>query len=170
MRHGVLFQASLLGAGLIVLLLWGANWEWRPVELMPWLSRAFAKEPLQEHTDLPVTVMLVGNRESVAAIREAVHPDRIVASTPDGFALIEGRIIATSVEAASRPLNKAGWADRQIEIVLPPAPLMPDFPATQRSSAGTGSTDPVSALKDKKVLTPAETRKLLGAMDQRGDL
>jgi hypothetical protein len=170
MRHGVLFQASMLGAGLIVLLLWGANWEWRPLELMPWLSRAFEKEPLQDHTNSPVTVMLVGDQESVAAIREAVHPDRIVASTPDGFALVEGRIIATSIEAASRPLNKAGWADRQIEIVLPPAPLKPDFPTMQRASAGTGSSDTVSALKDKQVLTPAETRKILETMDQSGDL
>ncbi len=161
MRSSFLFQVSTLVAGLLLLLLWLADWEAVRLEAASWFDAGV--EPSAEE---PVMVMLVGDAERVAAIRDAVDPDRIVASTPDAFALVEGRIIATSVEAASRPLNQAGWASRSIEIVVPPRKLTPGYAAVQRG--GPGSEDPSVALKDRDVLSQDQALKLLNAMDQRG--
>ncbi len=164
MRHSFLFQISLLGAGLIVLLAWGTNWQW---ELPAPLRRVEA--PIELSTEPPVLVMLVGDAESVATIRDAVDPDRIVAATPEAFALVEGRIIATSIDAANRPLNRAGWASREIEIVMPPAKLTPGFAQKKSASGPNPSGDSFVALKDKDVLTQGESLGLLKEMNQRGE-
>jgi hypothetical protein len=39
-------------------------------------------------------------------VRAAVAPDRVVAESPDGFALREGRIVAAGVRAMGTPI---GW-------------------------------------------------------------
>ena len=161
MRSSFLFQVSTLAGGLLLLMLWLADWEAIRAEAASWLNAS-----VELATEEPVMVMLVGDTDSVAEIRDAVDPDRIVASTPDAFALVEGRIIATSVEAASRPLNKAGWASRSIEIVEPPTRRRPGYAAAQ--AAGAPSEDPFVALKNKDVLTEGQTLKLLNEMDRRG--
>ncbi len=161
MRSSFLFQVSTLVGGLLLLLLWLADWDAIRLEAASWFDAG-----VELNAEEPVMVMLVGDPERVAAIRDAVDPDRIVASTPDAFALVEGRIIATSVEAASRPLNQAGWASRSIEIVVPPRKLTPGYAAVQ--DGGPGSGDPSVAFKDKDVLSQDQSLKLLNAMDQRG--
>ncbi len=70
------------------------------------------------------------------------------------------------MEAASRPLNQAGWTSRTIEIVVPPRKLTPGYAAAQ--NGGPGSGDPSVAFKDKDVLSQGQMLKLLNAMDQRG--
>ncbi len=161
MRSSFLFQVSTLVGGLLLLLLWLADWDTIRLQAASWFDAG-----VELNADEPITVMLVGDAERVAAIRDAVDPDRIVASTPDAFALVEGRIIATSVEAASRPLNQAGWASRSVEIVVPPRKLTPGYAATQ--NRGPGSEDPSGALKDKDFLSQGQTLNLLNNMDQRG--
>ena len=161
MRSSFLFQVSTLVGGLLLLLLWLADWDTIRLQAASWFDA-----PVELNADEPITVMLVGDAERVAAIRDAVDPDRIVASTPDAFALVEGRIIATSVEAASWPLNQAGWASRSVEIVVPPRKLTPGYAATQ--NRGPGSEDPSGALKDKDFLSQGQTLNLLNKMDQRG--
>ncbi len=161
MRSSFLFQVSTLGGGLLLLMLWLADWEAIRLEAESWFDAGVGLA-----VEEPVTVMLVGDPESVAEIRDAVDPDRIVASTPQAFALIEGRIIATSIEAASRPLNQAGWASRSIEIALPPKKRTPRYAAAQDEATQNG--DPLVALKDKDVLTQGQTMRLLNEMDQRG--
>ncbi len=64
-----------------------------------------------------VTVYVVGTPEGVDIVRAAVDPARIVASAPGAIALVEGRIIAASVEAATSPYTEAGWSEREIEFV-----------------------------------------------------
>ena len=63
-----------------------------------------------------VLVFLVGSRSGVDRVRAAVDPARIVAATPDGIALREGRIVAVDAEAVSAPFTEAGWIERDIEI------------------------------------------------------
>jgi hypothetical protein len=65
----------------------------------------------------PVLVLLVGGESSVAALRAAIDPERIVARSEGGFALREGRIVAEDHRAAERILTDAGWLDRRLEIV-----------------------------------------------------
>jgi len=154
----------MLAGGLILLLVWNAEWDWRLWEHLPSLER-----PIVTSTQEPVMVMLVGNVEGVDAVRAAVDPDRIVASTPEAFALIEGRIVATSIAAASGPLNRAGWASRNIEIVVSPQKLTPGFAKKATASGAGRPEDPFAALKDEDSLTSAQSLKLLKAMDQRGD-
>ena len=161
MRSSFLFQVSTLAGGLLLLMLWLADWEAIRLEAEGWFDPGVGLA-----VEEPVTVMLVGDAESVAEIRDAVDPDRIVASTPQAFALIEGRIIASSIEAASQSLNRAGWASRSIEIVPPPKKRAPGYAAAQDEATQNG--DPSVALEDKDVLTQGQAMRLMNETDQRG--
>jgi hypothetical protein len=63
-----------------------------------------------------VMVFLVGSRSGVERVRKAVDSSRIVASTPDAIALIEGRIVAVDATAVEGPYKQAGWMDRDLEF------------------------------------------------------
>jgi len=63
-----------------------------------------------------VLVFLVGDRGGVERVRKAVDSSRIVASSPDAIALVEGRIIAVSAQAAEGPYKSAGWMERDLEF------------------------------------------------------
>jgi hypothetical protein len=67
----------------------------------------------------PVLVVLVGDRETVNGVREAVAEEKILVSSPDGFAVRERRIVASGAEAVGDLLMRAGWADAKLEIVTP---------------------------------------------------
>jgi len=167
MRHSFLFQCSMLAGGLLLLLLWGSTGDWEIPQLSP--TTDSAGKDVSEGTGPAVTILLIPDAEGVRAIRHAIDPDRIVASSPDAFALAEGRIVATSVENASGPLNQAGWSKRPIEIVTPPSRATPRFESARSSSREAAPADAVSALKDKRVLTRNESIRLLNEMSQRGD-
>ena len=167
MRHSFLFQCSMLAGGMLLLLLWGSTGDWEIPQLSP--TTDSAGKDISEGTGPAVTILLIPDAEGVRAIRHAIDPDRIVASSPDAFALAEGRIVATSVESASGPLNQAGWSKRPIEIVTPPSRATPRFESARSSSREAAPADAVSALKDKRVLTRNESIRLLNEMSQRGD-
>ncbi|MCH6563893.1 MAG: hypothetical protein O7B23_05800 [Deltaproteobacteria bacterium] len=103
MRSSFLCQVSTLAGGLRLLMLGLADWEAIRLKAESWFDAGVGLA-----VEEPVRGLLVGDPRSVAKIRDAVDPDHIVASTPQAFALVEGRISATSIEAASRPLNRAG--------------------------------------------------------------
>ena len=65
----------------------------------------------------PVMVVVVKSKADVAAVREAIDDERVVASTEEGFAVREGRIVVAGVEAAGPLLSQAGWTEAQLEIV-----------------------------------------------------
>jgi len=69
----------------------------------------------------PVTILIVPSRQGVASVRAAVDSSRIVAATPDGFAVDRGRVVAADHRAASELLMRAGWTDRAIRIAASPA-------------------------------------------------
>jgi hypothetical protein len=66
----------------------------------------------------PILVLLVTGESNVSALRAAVDPGRIVAREKGGFALSEGRIVASDHRAAERILTAAGWLERPVEIVV----------------------------------------------------
>lgn len=84
--------------------------EWRP-DALDW------RQDESEEEEPPILVVLVSNADSVAAVREAVSADRILARSDEAIALREGRIVAASRDAASEMIGRAGWADAPIEIV-----------------------------------------------------
>jgi hypothetical protein len=96
----------------------------------------------------PVMVVVVKSHGDVAAVREVIDPGRIVASSPAGFVVREGRVVVASVEAAGPLLNDAGWSEAELEIVkLEARPVL-------RGAAGTGSGgDGLAALYAKPTLT-----------------
>ncbi len=119
-----------------------------------------------------VMVFLVGSQAGVEHVKRAVNPDRIVASTPEALALIEGRIIATNAEAVSEPLTMAGWIDHEIEIfTVAKEDHLKDARAKSGCASGScNDADPermekLQALMQKETLTYGEQMFVLQAMN-----
>jgi hypothetical protein len=114
----------------------------------------------------PVLIFLVGSRSGVESVKRAVEPSRIVADSPDAFALVEGRMVATNAEAVSAPLMAAGWADRDIELFT-----LPKSDGLKRSAKGSGggSDDPrfgrLMELMNKPELSYGEAMFVMQAMN-----
>jgi len=122
-------------------------------------------EASQSDTPLPsgsVMIVVVKSRDAVREVREAVDPERIVANSLDGFALREGRLVVSSVEAAGGLLELAGWAEASLEIVKPP-------PREHFRAAPLGAASPpageLSALLARPTLTPAEALRALQLLE-----
>jgi len=64
-----------------------------------------------------VLVLVVQGPNELEQIRRSVASDRIVSSSSDAFAVAEGRIVTTRIEAAGPVLSEAGWVDRELEFV-----------------------------------------------------
>jgi hypothetical protein len=64
-----------------------------------------------------VLVLVVQGPNELEQIRSSITPDRIVATSRDAFALTEGRIVTTRIEAAGPVLSEAGWVDRELEFL-----------------------------------------------------
>jgi hypothetical protein len=112
----------------------------------------------------PVLILLVGSDESVDRVRDAVDPERIVASTPHAFAVVDGHIVAADAEAASAPLNAAGWSDRPIEILG--AERVTGSPDAQAGASHVpDAPPPLAELAKKPTLTPGEAMRLLEHMN-----
>ena len=67
----------------------------------------------------PVLLIVVGQRENVAAVKRGLRGERLLFESPEALALEPGRIVAARIEDASEVLNTLGWADRPLEIVGP---------------------------------------------------
>ncbi len=161
------FQAGLLIAAGFALLVWGP-WERPSLELQisnPIAMIASASAPP------PVRVLLLPEPSHLEAIRAAVLPEQIVASTPEAIALLRGRVIATSIEAAAGPINAAGWAERPIELIEAPGQHKPTYAQyqaseEQRLAEEATSADPLA----QSSFSPLETMRILEAMERRGDI
>jgi hypothetical protein len=141
------FVVFMLGAG------WYLGWHRELVASLPNVPTPalFATPPTE-----PVLILLVGSDESVDLVRKAVDPERIVASTPHAFAVADGHVVAADVEAASDPLNAAGWGDRPIEILGPDAGARPVASETQPT---------IAELAKKPTLSAGEAMRLLDQMN-----
>ena len=90
--------------------------------------------------DEPVMVVVVKSPDDVAAVRDVIDPERIVANSLDGFVVREGRVVVASVEAAGPLLSVAGWSEAELEIVkLEARPAL-------RGGSGAGGGEPASGL------------------------
>ncbi len=122
----------------------------------------------------PILVVLVGEARHVDLVRGAIDPGRILVDTPDAFALAEERVIAVDADAASVPIEAAGWLDREIEIVAIPMDGGRQWDRRRR----TGSKDlteeeqkraeKIAELLKKPTLNPIEATVLLQHMDRTG--
>ncbi len=147
----MLFATSFMVGAAALFGLWAADQPDWAQDALAWI------EPSPE----PVLVLLVKRRDHVAAVRASVDPERVVAATDDAFALREGRVIATSPEAASEPVNLAGWVDRPIELwtARSARSLRPVRDEEGRGEEG-GEPD-IAALAAKETLTPTEAMALI---------
>ncbi len=85
----------------------------------------------------PVQVFYVGHAESLAEVRAAVDPERIIAETPAGFALQEGRIVTLGPEGAAALLAVTDWSSRPIQIHRPD-PRLPSYRSHGPFGSGSG--------------------------------
>ena len=121
--------------------------------------------PLLGQPEEPILIFLVGDADSVAIVKRAIDPSRIVAETPDAIALVEGRMIVSGPEAVSQPLTAAGWVDREIELI--PVPKARETLAAGK--AGNDSDDPrferLMELMNKPTLSQGEALFVMQAMN-----
>ncbi|MBW2444813.1 MAG: hypothetical protein JRG83_02685 [Deltaproteobacteria bacterium] len=111
----------------------------------------------------PVLVFHVGNPEAVARVRAAVSPERIVAETPSGFALREGRVVSAGHDATATLLTEAGWTDRPLAIHRA-EPRLPDYRGgIARAGARGGKAS--NALAHKSHLTQREAMAVIESLD-----
>jgi len=131
------------------------------LELLGGLGAGDLNEAIEELE--PVTVIIVGSDESVAAVRAALRRDEIVYEGPGVVAVPGGRIVVAKVETASDALNELGWIDRPLEI------LGTDSwrPGPQRAKALDPKTNPddggpsLAEMAKKPRLTVAEAIRAL---------
>ncbi len=84
-----------------------------------------------------VLVLIVRDRNELDQIQRAIAPDRIIASSRDAFAVVEGRIVTTRIEAAGVVLSQAGWVDRELEFLD-----TPDLRRLRMAGAESGTSQP----------------------------
>jgi hypothetical protein len=120
--------------------------------------RSAAPAPKRADARASVLVIVVRSSADLEALRAVVPAERILARSPGAFALADGRIFATGVEAAGRPLSELGWAERRIEIV--------DSALVRAGAAAPGDAprDPALALAQKGSLSPGEALALMNHM------
>jgi hypothetical protein len=163
------FQLGMVLIGGLALLIWGP-WSSKMPDLWSLMNKV---TKVTETLRPPVVVWLLEDEASLDTIRDSIDPERIIASSDNAFAIIEGRIFATSIEAANGPLNHAGWSDRRIEFVDQPGMRKPTFAEIEAQiaeAAEASSEDDYDALKSKSSLSQAESLRLLKQMERHGDL
>ncbi len=151
---------AALAAGLAALLI-GSEW-----------GRALPFPAALGGTRPEVLVILLEDRRDVAAVREVVPPERIVAGDADGFALVGAagrtrRLVAADADVVGPLLGAADWADAALVIAAPPslrhardrAPRTPP----RRAGGGTERVD-LAALAAKPTLTRAEALQILSTL------
>jgi hypothetical protein len=113
-----------------------------------------------------VLVFQVATAEAVASVRAAVAPERVVAETPGGFALREGRIVAAGHDEIAALLTETGWSDRPLEIHRA-EPRLPDYRVRGPFAAERRKPrSPADALAHKSHLDRAEAMAVLESLDQ----
>ena len=166
------FQVGMALMGGVALLIWGP-WSDRLPNVSELMS--YVTDMTEMATEAPVVVMVMRDQASVNTVRAVIEPKRILAASEDAFATAEGRIFATSIEAASEPLNLAGWANRRIEFVDVAGKRKPTFAEIQaraqaEEAAEVASETAMDALKNKDSLTRSEALELLQEMEKNGDI
>ena len=88
-----------------------------------------------------------------------------MADIGDGFALREGRIVATGHDATAELLMATGWSDRPLEIHRA-EPRLPDYRTRGSSNPGQGRTPRgPNALAHKSHLSQQEAMAVINSLD-----
>lgn len=137
-----------------------------PADLVGGVPELSLPDLLPTRLGPPVLVVQVATPEAVASVRAVVAPERVVAETPGGFALREGRIVAAGHDETAALLTETGWSDRPLEIHRA-EPRRPDDRARGPFAAAgpRGRRSPADALAHKSHLTRAEAMAVLESLD-----
>jgi hypothetical protein len=65
----------------------------------------------------PVLVFVIPSIENARRVRSAVSAERVHWEGQPGLAIVDGRVVALSLDDAAEVVEKAGWVDRPIQIV-----------------------------------------------------
>jgi len=115
----------------------------------------------------PVLVVVLGSRDAVDDVRRALRPEHIVADSGGAVAVAGGRILAADLAAASEPLNRAGWADRPVEILrVRPRDPRPGSAVGSETAPAPGSAEHLAALVQKPTLSRGEQLAVLRALNE----
>ncbi len=112
-----------------------------------------------------VLVLLVRDRGGLASVRDAVAPERVLVAGPDALVLREGRVVATSAEAAGESLTAAGWVDRDIELWAPEASAQRTAPVPSAAPTAAEAASGLAELADRPTLSAAEAVLALRMLD-----
>ncbi len=118
----------------------------------------------------PVLVFLLPGESEVDTVREAIDSSRIVARTQQGFAVTEGRIVATGHSAVETLLTLANWTDRSLELYVPSSTRVRRSGGGGEPESDADGSSPginIAELAKKPTLTPFEALAFLKAMDGR---
>jgi hypothetical protein len=109
-----------------------------------------------------VLVIFVSSAGAVADVRAVVADERIVAESPQAFAVREGRIIADGRESAGDIVSAAGWVERDLKL------MRVRTKATRAQAASTGKAgegglapEKLAELLSRDTWTHAEATLLL---------
>jgi hypothetical protein len=105
-----------------------------------------------------VTVVLVSDPGTLAAVRRAIAPERIVAESSRAFAVRDRRIVSASEEDVGPLIGAAGWTDARIDIVK--AGQVSGGPAPAAMTPG-GRDAELRTLSAKATLSAAEAMRAL---------
>ncbi len=150
---------SLFAAAALSLLVVGLAWPLaKPGFAGTGAGRAFGLEAWRD----PVLVFVLGSREQVAGVRAVVDSSRVVAESPDAFAVRERRLVAATAAAVGPLLESAGWRDAQLEIL---AVSWSALPRREEEPPQRGVDDTrLAELVNKPTLTLWEARLMLESM------
>jgi len=153
---------TVLGAVLVGSLVWVGY----HVTDVPGSRTAEAPSAPPPAADPGVILVVVRFKADLDTLRAAIPPNRVLLDRRDSLALTGGRIFATSIEAASEPLSRLGWAHRGLEILDPTTPRNTHNrrPSSHAADPAAASSDPFLALSKKNTLTRQDAEALLNHM------
>lgn len=84
-----------------------------------WLGAAPAARAAGEACDTsgPVALLIVASPAKVREFAASVRDAAVLGSDATTVVFSDGRVVTSDVTAASRQLNRLGWAGRRIEVV-----------------------------------------------------
>lgn len=153
MGKDMAFSIGAVIVGTLVFLFYVSPPSWKLPRLGDWVEGTF-----ETAIDPSVVVLVVGTPENVDIMRQAVGSERIVASARNAFALDDGRIIASSLEAVGESVTAAGWVDRPLEILAPPKHRGAPGEAPEKEDAGASAAA-------RQRLSQSEALLLLNQLD-----
>ncbi len=111
-----------------------------------------------------VIVVLTRSQNQLHQLRRKLGRAHIAANYERAFALRGGSVIASNLEAASKPINAMGWSNRRLEIVSQELPIPKETAASALPNPAETQAV-IQSLAKKDTLTRSEAMLLLDHLE-----